>query len=167
VAAEAYQIDNVIYAVQSNEYTRRHEHLTKVSVTEAASLREVPPPVGKILLEGERPALDQAMEEAKRQGWTEEYGFVFSGWNLLEITVLGTSKGNMVHRLAQRLGIGKEHIYCVGDEANDLSMLLTAAEGFAPANAIEAVRSSGVTLVSHAQDDALADVVERLEKKYG
>ena len=41
-----------------------------------------------------------------------------------------------------------------------------AAEGFAPANCIPAVRESGATIVSHALDGALADVVEILEKKY-
>lgn len=72
----------------------------------------------------------------------------------------------MVTRLAQRLGIGASHVYCVGDEANDLSMLAIAAEGFAPANCVEAVRQSGATVVADCDHDALADVVARLEKKY-
>ena len=41
-----------------------------------------------------------------------------------------------------------------------------AAEGFAPANCVEAVRQSGVTVVADCDHDALADVVARLEKKY-
>ena len=72
----------------------------------------------------------------------------------------------MVRRLAQMQGISREHLYCVGDEANDLPMLKAAARGFAPANAIEAVRTSGVTLVSDARKDALADVVACLDKEY-
>ena len=68
--------------------------------------------------------------------------------------------------LAEHLHIGLDHVYCVGDEANDLPMLRLAAEGFAPANCIPAVRDSGATIVSHALDGALADVVEILEQKY-
>jgi len=59
-----------------------------------------------------------------------------------------------------------DHVYCVGDEANDLPMLTLAAEGFAPANCIPAVRDSGAAIVCHARDGALADVVEILEQKY-
>ena len=69
-------------------------------------------------------------------------------------------------RAVFRLEIRPEDLYCVGDEANDLPMLRLAAEGFAPANCIPAVRESGATIVCHAKDGALADVVERLEKKY-
>lgn len=164
VAAEAYHVDNMIYAVQPNVYTRRHERLIRVGTAEAASLQEVPAPLGKLLFEGERDQLEAVLAEWTARGW--DYGFVFSGRNLLEMTARGASKGGMLCRLAARLGISMEHVYSVGDEANDLSMLLAAAEGFAPANCIEAVRRSGVTIVSHAEQDALADVVGILDRKY-
>ena len=69
-------------------------------------------------------------------------------------------------RLAKRLGISMDHVYCVGDEANDLSMLTAAAEGFAPANCSAVVKESGATIVSHCNEDALADVIAILDKKY-
>ena len=100
------------------------------------------------------------------RGWGGDYELIFSGQSLLEMTAKGANKGGMVRRLAELLGIPREHVYCVGDEANDLPMLQWAAEGFAPANCIPAVRESGATIVSHALDGALADVVEILEKKY-
>jgi len=53
-----------------------------------------------------------------------------------------------------------------GDEANDIPMLTAAAEGFAPANCVPAVRESGATIVADAREGALADVVARLEAKY-
>ena len=91
---------------------------------------------------------------------------IFSGQTLLEMTARGANKGGMIRRLAERLGIAMEHVYCVGDEANDIPMLRAAAEGFAPANCVPAVRESGATVVSHARDSALADVVACLEVKY-
>lgn len=66
------------------------------------------------------------------QGWAEDYELIFSGKTLLEMTAKGANKGGMVRRLAQRLGISMEHVYCVGDEANDLSMLQAAAPGLCP-----------------------------------
>ena len=165
-AVEAYHIDNVIHAVHPNEITRHHEHLTKVGVTEAPSLLDVPLPLGKLLFEADHATLLKIRDFLTDRGWGGDYELIFSGQSLLEMTAKGANKGGMVRRLAELLGIPREHVYCVGDEANDLPMLQWAAEGFAPANCIPAVRDSGATIVSHALDGALADVVELLERKY-
>ena len=165
-AVEAYHIDNVIHAVHPNHFTRQHEHLTKVAVTEAPSLLEVPLPLGKLLFEAENPSLMQIIAIMREQGWDADYELVCSTTYLLEVTARGANKGGMVRRLAQRLGISMEHVYCVGDESNDISMLTAAAEGFAPANCTEAVRACGATVVSHAEEDAVAEVIGILDKRY-
>ena len=167
VAVEAYHIDNVIHAVNPNAITRQHEHLTKVAVTEAASLLEVPLPLGKLLLEAEHETLERVLAYMQEQGWAEEYELIFSAPLLLELTAKGANKGGMVCRLAKRLGIDMRHVYCAGDEANDLSMLAVAAEGFAPANCAAVVRESGATIVSDAQENAMADIISILDKRYG
>ena len=166
LAVEAYHIDNVIHAVRPNYITRQHEHLTKVAVTEAPSLLEVPLPLGKLLFEADHDVLQGVLDQLTKEGWDKDYELIFSGKVLLEMTAKGANKGGMVMRLAQRLNIAPEHIYCVGDEANDIPMLTAAAQGFAPANCVEAVRQCGATVVCDAREGALADVVEILEKKY-
>ena len=127
---------------------------------------EVPLPLGKLLFEADHGTLEAVMDFLIGQGWGEDYELIFSGETLLEMTVRGANKGGMIRRLAARLHISMEHVYCVGDEANDLSMLKAAAEGFAPANCASAVRQSGATIVADARQGALADVVARLEEKY-
>ena len=82
------------------------------------------------------------------------------------MTARGANKGGMVRRLAARLGISMEHVYCAGDEANDISMLTAAAQGFAPANCVPAVRDCGVVIVADAREDALADIIHRLKERY-
>lgn len=166
VAVEAYHIGNTIHAVQANEITRHHEHITHVSVTEAPSLLEVPAPLGKLMFEGSHGELEEIGAYLRSQPWAEEYELIFSDPTLLEMTARGANKGGMVRRLAARLGISMAHVYCAGDEANDLSMLGAAAEGFAPANCAAVVRESGATVVSDAAHDALADIVEILDKRY-
>lgn len=166
VAVEAYHIDNVIHAVHPNEITRQHEHLTKVGVTEAPSLLDVPLPLGKLLFEGEHAALEAVKDFLTEQGWGGDYELIFSGQSLLEMTVRGANKGGMVRRLAARLGISMDRVYCAGDEANDISMLAAAAEGFAPANCVPQVRESGAAIVSDARESALADIVGILDKRY-
>lgn len=165
-AVEAYHIDNVIHAVHPNEFTRQHEHITGVGVTEAPSLRSVPLPLGKLLFEAEHGTLEEIAAYLAERGWAEDYELIFSGRTLLEMTAKGANKGGMVRKLAARLGISMERVYCVGDEANDISMLAAAREGFAPANCIDAVRACGATVVCDAREGALADVVELLEERY-
>lgn len=167
VAVEAYHIDNVIHAVQTNEYVRQHEHITKVRVTETPSLLEVPLPLGKLLFESDHETLEEVRRYLDDQGWAEDYELIFSGKTLLEMTAKGANKGGMVRRLAQRLGISMEHVYCVGDEANDLSMLQAAAQGFVPANCAPSVRDCGAVLVADCADDAIAQVVAWLGRHYG
>lgn len=166
VAVEAYHIDNVIHAVHPNEITHQHEHLTKVAVTEAPSLLEVPLPLGKLLFEAEKPTLEQILDVLKAEGWYDDYELIFSTTHLLEMTVKGANKGGMVRRLAARLGISMEHVYCAGDEANDVSMLTIAKEGFAPANCTQVVRDCGATIVADAREDAIAEVIGILDKRY-
>ena len=166
VAVEAYHIDNVIHVVRPNAISRQHEHMTHVALTEAPSLLDVPLPLGKLLFEAEHETLEQVLAFLRDRGWAEDYELIFSVSHLLEMTTKGANKGGMVRRLADRLGISMDHVYCAGDEANDLSMLSAAAEGFAPANASAAVRESGATLVCHARDGAIADVIEILDRKY-
>ena len=165
-AVEAYHIGNVIHAVHPNTFTRRHQHLTRVAVTEAPSLLSVPLPLGKLLFEAEHDTLEEIVAFLRERGWDGDYELIFSGQTLLEMTVKGANKGGMVRRLAGRLGISMEHVYCVGDEANDVSMLTAAREGFAPANCVPLVRNCGATIVRDAREGALADVVEILDQRY-
>lgn len=166
VAVEAYHIDNVIHAVHINDICRQHEHLTKAALTEAPSLLDVPLPLGKLLFEAEHGTLEQVLAYLTEQGWAGDYELIFSVSHLLEMTVKGASKGGMVRRLAARLGIPMERVYCAGDEANDVSMLTAAAEGFAPANASAAVRACGATVVADAREGAVAEIIEILDKRY-
>ena len=115
---------------------------------------------------GITPGFSGTQRLPRRVGIAKAKELIFSGKTLLEMTVRGANKGGMIRRLADRLGISMDHVYCVGDEANDISMLTATARGFAPDNCVDAVRACGATIVSHARESALADVVEILEEIY-
>lgn len=166
VAVEAYHVDNVIHAVHANQITHQHEHITQVLVTELDSLLDAPVPLGKLLFEAEHEVLEKVLAFLKEQGWEKDYELIFSVPTLLEMTAKGACKGNMVERLAEHLGISMEHVYCIGDEANDLSMLTAAARGFIPANCNPILLGRGFTQVAHCQDDALAEVIDILDQQY-
>ena len=166
IGVEAYNDAMDIPTVQPNAITRRHQHMAHTGVEEFKKLTDVPAPVGKLLLEGDHELLQQAHDYLRTQSWSGEYEVIFSGVNLLEVTAKGANKGGMVRRLAQRLDIPMDHVYCIGDETNDISMLTMAKEGFAPANCVQAVRDCGATIVSDKNHDALADVIQILDKYY-
>lgn len=165
LAVEAYHIGNVVHAVRPNEYVRRHEHLTHVGTEEKPSLLDVPLPLGKCIYEDDHETLLAVRRRMTEEGWDADYEIVFSRDNLLEVTAKGADKGGMVLRLAERLGIAREDVCCMGDEGNDLSMLWIAGHAFAPANGSAAVKAVS-TVVSHAQGHAVADVVAILDRLY-
>ena len=165
-AAEAYNLGNVIYAVHPNDYTRDHERITKVTCTTAPSMEDAPLPLGKVLFEGSNETLKRLERYFRQQGWAEDYELIFSNTTLFEMTRRGATKGGMLRRLADRLGIAPEHTYAAGDEANDISMLTSAARGFAPSNCSAAVRDCGATIVSAADERAMADIIEILDGMY-
>ena len=161
-AVEAYHLDDVIHAVRPNLYTRQHEHVTHAGVEPVSALTDVPVPLVKIMFEDDHEHLTALRDYVLQQAWSENYEIFFSDRTLLEVTRKGASKGAMVARLAQRLGISPAHIYCAGDENNDLSMLTMAAEGFAPANCAETVRNCGATIVADCDHDTLAEIIARV-----
>lgn len=166
VAVEAYPTSKDIYVVQPNQITRHHEVLTQVTNIEKPTLADVPQPWGKLLFTGAHQDLEAIREMISAQDWAEDYALIFSGTHLLEMTSKDASKGAMVKRLATLLGVDMAHVYCAGDEANDMSMLSIAAKAFAPENAIDAVKAMDVTQVCHARDGAIAQVVAKLAELY-
>lgn len=166
VGCEVYHESDNVHAVQPNHWTRMHQNLTHAPYAVVPDLWSVEEPCAKLLFEEEMPVLIQIKEFLEEQGWAGDYELIFSSDHLLELTAKGAHKGGMVLRLAKLLGISRQHIYCIGDHANDIPMLEIAAMAFAPANCIDAVRASGARILSPCQDGAVADVVEILDQLY-
>lgn len=162
---EIYHDDRRIHALHPNEYVRSHEHLTRAKTVEVASFHEVDLPIIKLLFEEDRPLLDEVQTFIRAQSWGGEYELIFSSDHLLELTRRGATKGGMILRLAELLGVSCADLYCIGDHLNDLPMLNVAAVGFAPANAQDEVKAAA-HVVGHCRDGAVADVIELLDQRY-
>ena len=78
----------------------------------------------------------------------------------------GSSKGGMVQYLARRLGIDAQHIYCVGDNQNDIPMLAVSAIPFAPANCAPEVKQWGARILGTCQESCVAQIVDILDHIY-
>ena len=167
ITYEIYHDDNSIFAVNPNEITERHLHLTHSPRVVLANIDEAPSPISKLLFEEEPERLEQLHALLLRQPWVGDYEVVRSASNLLELTVKGANKGGMVRQLAAQLGKELKDTYCVGDHANDIPMLRLSAIPFAPANAIESVRAlAGIHVLPDCRENALAAMIQVLNSLY-
>ena len=165
-ACELYGADNTSAVLRPNGLTRSHARLSCYEFREISAFAQARPPFLKALFEGERAELEDLLAYMSGRPWYRDYEAFFSSENLLELIARGFDKGSMVPRLAQLCGVGLEHTYCIGDNANDLPMLERARIAFAPANAIPAVRESGAVVLGDCMDGAVGQAIDCLEGLY-
>ena len=166
-AVELYHDDNSIHALQPNEVTRRHLHVTHSPTVIVDSMAQVPSPISKALFSTEPSDQAALLDYLRAAPWYDDYEIVASSESRVELTAKGANKGGMVQRMAALLGIQQENVICVGDHANDISMLTWAGEGYAPANAIPLVLDTpGVRRLPDCRDDAIAALIDSLDKRY-
>ncbi len=79
----------------------------------------------------------------------------------VEVTPLGTSKGQALAWIANRLGIAREEVIAVGDSENDVSMVQWAGLGVAMGNATPQVKAAARWQAPTVQEDGAAVVIER------
>ena len=86
---------------------------------------------------------------------------VSSGVNNFEIMQKDSSKGNAAKRLAERLGITKDEVICIGDSENDLSMIQFAGLGVAMGNAMNLLKSEADFITETNNNSGVAKAIEK------
>ena len=153
-----------VYIHHPNAYT--HRHVLRVNTTwTPMDLADMPQPWSKAVIQADHAVLLEAQAWMKTR-WPERYEVIFSNAVLLECTARHATKGGMVLRLAEMLGVRRENLYCVGDNQNDLSMLAVSAVPFAPANCARELKDWGATLLRPCQENAVAQLVDILDSRY-
>ena len=166
-AVELYHDNNDIHALQPNDVTRRHLHVTHSPTVIVDSMEQVPSPISKALFSTEPAHQAALLDYLRGQGWYGDYEIVASSESLVELTARGANKGGMVRRLAAPLHIPQANVACVGDHANDISMLTWAGMAFAPANALPEVRALPcVRTLPDCREDAIAALIAVLDEKF-
>lgn len=160
---EAYHGDD-IYLHNPNQVTWSHLSRAGCRGVERP-IGEMPLPWSKVILQQRRDVLER-VRAYMLERWAEHYEVIFSNAVLLELTRKGSSKGGMVLRLAQYLGVDRAHIYCVGDNENDIPMLAISAIPFAPSNCARIVKDWGPRLVRSCDESCIAEIIEILDKRY-
>ena len=84
----------------------------------------------------------------------------YSSNRFIELNRLGVSKGMGLRKLAGRLGIRPEETLAIGDNLNDLSMILEAGWGVGVANCVDELRPDCDYICSKSNDEhAVAEVI--------
>ena len=76
--------------------------------------------------------------------------------NFLDVMNVGSTKGNGLMMLADRLGIPRENTFAIGDNENDLPMLQAAAHSIAMGNSREDIKEACDYVTSNCDEDGFA-----------
>ena len=166
LTCELFRADHKADVIHPIPFTVEHAEGAKYTYRVIENPRETEAEVIKILFEGEPEDLEAIGAYIRSRPWFVGYELAFSGRHLMEMTALGANKGEVTKKLMELLGASPEHLYCAGDQENDLPMLRIGRESFAPANAIPAVLRSGVTVVRSCGEGAIGEVVDHLDRRY-
>jgi Cof subfamily protein (haloacid dehalogenase superfamily) len=165
IGFEAYHGEEM-YAFQPNQITRNHVKKVGISYAVCSDPAQIPQPFVKVIFQQHTDMLLQVQSYVQTL-WPGVYEIIFSNRHLLELTARGSTKGEQVRRLTGLLNIDLSHLYCVGDNQNDLPMLALAKIGFCPADAVDEVKSKPfVQMVASSDEHCVADVIARLSQLY-
>ena len=93
-----------------------------------------------------------------------EFDYIRSERTLYEILPKGSSKGNLLPRLAEILGVDMAKTVAIGDYNNDVSMIRMAGVGIAVANATEEAKNAADRITVSNEEHAIAKVIEEIER---
>lgn len=91
----------------------------------------------------------------------KELEVVSSASNNFEVMRAGSSKGKAVSVLADKYGIKREEVICIGDNENDLSMINYAGLGVAMGNACDLLKENADYITDTNENDGVAKVIEK------
>jgi Cof subfamily protein (haloacid dehalogenase superfamily) len=123
-----------------------------------ASIRHA---VTKVMAAGEPPLPSQVVAEARRR-FAGRAEVTVSHPRFIEFVAPGVSKGRAVRYLARRLGIRLGAVLAVGDQWNDLEMLLEVGHGTAMPTAPAEVRTAARYVAPPLEEEGVARIIEEL-----
>ena len=112
------------------------------------------------LLFTDRPETLAERIQALAAHFTDRLAVVRSHIHFGEITAPGVTKGSALGALAAHLGISSDEVMAVGDQENDLPMLVWAGFGIAMGNAPASVQAVADAVVPSLSEDGVVYAIE-------
>lgn len=159
---------NTRKAVYFNKDNAALQHFRAVTGLEniACHYSEVEESAIKIIFaHTEDEAIERVMALLHAHPRAGEFDFIRSEKILYEILPKGVSKGAVLCKMAQLLGVEMKNTVAVGDYNNDISMIRAAGRGFAVANAVPEAKEAADFITVSNNENAIAALIDGLDKK--
>lgn len=117
-------------------------------------------PVTKLLLLGD-PARLGFVADAVRREFLHQVSIVQTDEYLLQIMHATAGKAQALKVVAAELGVNREQVMAIGDNANDVGMLAWAGLGVAMANAVPEAHRAADYITEHNDADGVAEAIQR------
>lgn len=152
-----------IYFCKKNAITEMHR-INESFDDLAPAFEEVDEPLAKILFGVDPAEMDALIALLREHPAADRFDFIRSDEEYYEILPKGSSKGGLLVRLADLLGIDRRRTIAIGDNDNDISMIREAALGIAVANASQnAMNAADYVTVSN-EEHAIARIIKDLQE---
>lgn len=166
--SKEFRIDMIAYthkgaiAAEESEFTKFETEYVgnPVKIINFNSDIEDDDEITKILFYETEELLSKKMLQLPKEFYSE-YNLVKTMPTVLEVMNKNCNKGYGVKVLADKLGIKKDEIICIGDEANDIEMITYAGLGIAMGNAIDKLKVIAEYITSDNDNDGVAKVIEK------
>ena len=121
-------------------------------------------PVAKVVFGGDsEEEIRQIAEILRSHPRSEEFDYIRSERTLYEILPKGVSKGNVLPKLVEILGVKMSRTVAVGDYNNDVSMIQAAGVGIAVANAVDEAKTAADRITVSNEEHAIAKIISEIE----
>lgn len=144
----------------SGEYLRKVEGFSYLQ----GSFETVEKPWIKFLYCQTPEETEQIRQMYDKSPYREQYKMVRSGATYYELFNKNANKGAALKRLSEIFGFSLDKTIAIGDNENDLEMILTAKFGAAVENANPILKKQAHIITKCNNDGAIADLIEKIEK---
>jgi Cof subfamily protein (haloacid dehalogenase superfamily) len=160
-------LNDILYSRPHDIYVREYQNTSSIEPTLVENvldiLTDTPPKM--VIINNDPQVLDDMKATLEQEFGPEQLGWCKSRHNFLEVTAPNVNKWSAIVALAEQYGIKPEEVMCLGDEENDLSMLIGEGLGLAMANGPLHIQAQAKGTVPSILEDGAAQAMRRYALK--
>lgn len=153
-----------MYCCKRNSFTEKHRTDEKLD-EKMIDYRDIYEPLAKIMFADNPKNIDKIANFLPKNPLAEKFTLLRSDSIYYEVLPKNSSKGNLLEKIAEYCGIDMKNTIAVGDNDNDVSMILKAGTGIAVSNASEAAKKAADIITVANEENAIEKIIENLDKK--
>ena len=151
------------YFARVNEASDRYSMITGLEFPRA-HYRDIEEPIIKMVfasLSGE--VIEKTKSFLLSNPLSERFDFIRSEFAFFEMIPKGVDKGQLLHKLAEHLGIDRKRTIAAGDYNNDIAMVKAAGVGIAVENAVDELKAVADLITVSCDEHAIREIVRMLD----